>query len=80
MDAAERHRRGRSGQGRGNSGIFLHGLYEIQVLDSYDNETYFDGQAGAIYKQTPPAVNAMRPPGQWNTYDSSPKNWSMRSG
>ena len=58
-----------TGQGRGNSGIFFHGLYEIQVLDSYDNETYRDGQAGAIYKQTPPAVNAMRPPGQWNTYD-----------
>ena len=43
--------------------------YELQVLDSYDNETYFDGQAGAIYKQTPPMVNAMRPPGEWNTYD-----------
>ncbi|MEM8911228.1 MAG: DUF1080 domain-containing protein [Planctomycetota bacterium] len=57
------------GQGRGNSGIFLMDRYEIQVLDSYENETYFDGQAGAIYKQTPPAVNAMRPPGQWNTYD-----------
>lgn len=58
-----------SGQGRGNSGIFLMDKYEIQVLDSYDNETYFDGQAGAIYKQTPPAVNAMRPPTEWNTYD-----------
>ena len=58
-----------SGQGRGNSGIFFMDKYEIQVLDSYDNETYHDGQAGAIYKQTPPAVNAMRPPGQWNTYD-----------
>ncbi len=58
-----------SGQGRGNSGIFFMDTYEIQVLDSYDNETYFDGQAGAIYKQTPPAVNAMRPPGEWNTYD-----------
>ncbi len=57
------------GQGRGNSGIFLMDKYEIQVLDSYENETYHDGQAGAIYKQTPPAVNAMRPPGQWNTYD-----------
>ena len=50
-----------NGQGRGNSGIFLMDRYEIQVLDSYDNPTYFDGQAGAIYKQTPPAVNAMRP-------------------
>ncbi len=58
-----------SGQGRGNSGIFLMGTYEIQVLDSYDNETYHDGQAGAIYKQTPPAANANRPPGQWNSYD-----------
>lgn len=58
-----------SGQGRGNSGVFLMGKYEIQVLDSYDNETYFDGQAGAIYKQTPPMVNAMRKPGEWNTYD-----------
>jgi hypothetical protein len=57
------------GQGRGNSGVFFMGRYEIQVLDSYDNETYFDGQAGAIYKQTPPMVNAMRPPGEWNTYD-----------
>ena len=57
------------GQGRGNSGVFLMGRYEIQVLDSYENETYYDGQAGAIYKQTPPAVNAMRKPGEWNTYD-----------
>ena len=58
-----------SGQGRGNSGVFMMDRYEIQVLDSYDNETYFDGQASAIYKQTPPMVNAMRPPGEWNTYD-----------
>ena len=58
-----------NGQGRGNSGVFLMGIYEIQVLDSYDNPTYFDGQAGAIYKQTPPMVNAMRKPGEWNTYD-----------
>lgn len=58
-----------SGQGRGNSGVFMMGRYELQVLDSYENETYADGQAGAIYKQTPPAVNATRPPGQWNTYD-----------
>ena len=58
-----------SGQGRGNSGLFLMGKYEIQILDSYNNETYFDGQAGAIYKQTPPMANAMRPPGEWNTYD-----------
>ena len=58
-----------SGQGCGNSGIFLMGRYEIQVLDSYSSDTYHDGQAGAIYKQTPPAVNAMRKPGEWNTYD-----------
>ncbi|TWU35912.1 3-keto-disaccharide hydrolase [Novipirellula artificiosorum] len=58
-----------TGQGRGNSGVFLMGRYEIQVLDSYEDETYRDGQAGAIYKQTPPSANAMRPPGEWNTYD-----------
>lgn len=56
------------GQGRGNSGVFF-GPYELQVLDSYNNETYYDGQAGAIYKQMPPMVNAMRPPGEWNVYD-----------
>jgi hypothetical protein len=60
--------RGKS-QGRGNSGIYFMGLYEVQILDSYQNKTYFDGQAGAIYKQTPPMVNAMRPPGEWNLYD-----------
>jgi hypothetical protein len=58
-----------NGQGRGNSGVFLMGKYELQVLDSFDNETYYDGQAGAIYKQTPPAANAMRKPGEWNSYD-----------
>ncbi len=58
-----------SGQGRGNSGVFMMGIYEIQVLDSYDNETYADGQAGAVYKQTPPMVNVTRPPGEWNVYD-----------
>jgi hypothetical protein len=57
------------GQGRGNSGVFLMGLYELQVLDSYQNKTYPDGQAGAIYGQHPPLVNASRPPGQWQTYD-----------
>ncbi len=57
------------GQGRGNSGIFLMGMYELQILDSYENVTYHDGQAGAIYKQTPPAANATRPPGEWNSYD-----------
>ena len=57
------------GQGRGNSGVFLMERYEVQVLDSYENETYFEGQAGSIYKQLPPMVNAMRKPGEWNTYD-----------
>lgn len=56
------------GQGRGNSGVFF-GPYEMQILDSYNNKTYYDGQAAAIYKQTPPQVNAMRPPGEWNVYD-----------
>jgi len=57
------------GQGRGNSGCYLMGLYEVQVLDSFENPTYFDGQAGSIYKQTPPLANAMRKPGEWNYYD-----------
>ncbi len=56
-------------QGRGNSGVFLMNLYEVQVLDSYDNETYADGQAAAIYGQYPPMFNAARPPGEWQTYD-----------
>lgn len=67
------------GQSRGNSGIYFmphhnkrtnqFGKYEIQILDSYQSKTYPDGQAGAIYRQKPPMVNAMRPPGQWNTFD-----------
>lgn len=56
-------------QDRGNSGVFLMGLYEIQVLDSYENKTYADGQASAVYGQYPPLVNASRPPGQWQAYD-----------
>ena len=56
-------------QARGNSGVFLMGRYEVQVLDSFDNRTYADGQAGALYGQTPPLVNACRPPGQWQSYD-----------
>ena len=56
-------------QDRGNSGVFLHGLYEVQVLDSYNSKTYADGQASAIYGQFPPLVNASRPPAQWQTYD-----------
>ena len=57
------------GQGRGNSGIFFQRRYEIQVLDSYQNRTYSNGQAGSIYKQYIPLVNAMRPTGEWQVYD-----------
>ena len=57
------------GQGRGNSGIFLQGLYELQVLDSYDSKTYANGQAGSIYKQSIPLVNACKKPGDWQVYD-----------
>ena len=57
------------GQGRGNSGVFLMGKYEVQVLDGYNNTTYADGMAAAIYGQYPPRVNACRPPGQWQSYD-----------
>lgn len=56
-------------QGRGNSGIYLMSRYELQVLDSYGNKTYPDGQTGAIYAQFPPLVNACRPPGEWQSYD-----------
>jgi hypothetical protein len=56
-------------QERGNSGVFLMGRYEVQVLDSYGNKTYPDGQASAIYGQFPPLVNVSRPPGEWQTYD-----------
>ena len=56
-------------QNRGNSGVFLHGLYEVQVLDSYRSPTYPDGQSAAVYGQFPPLVNASRPPGQWQSYD-----------
>lgn len=64
-----------SGQARGNSGLFLasigggDGGYELQILDSYKNPTYVNGQAGSIYKQHAPLVNANRPPGEWNVYD-----------
>jgi len=57
------------GQGRGNNGVNIFGKYEIQVLDSYNNVTYADGQASALYGQTPPLVNGSRGPGQWQTYD-----------
>ena len=56
-------------QGRGNSGVFLMGLYEVQVLDSWENPTYVNGQAASVYKQHVPLVNASRPPGAWQTYD-----------
>ena len=64
-----------AGQARGNSGVFLASTgpgddgYELQILDSYNNVTYVNGQAGSLYKQAPPLVNAMRPPGRWQTYD-----------
>ena len=58
-----------TGQGRGNSGVYLMGKYEVQILDSYDNKTYFDGQCGSLYKQTPPMVNACRKPGEWQSFD-----------
>jgi hypothetical protein len=64
-----------SGQARGNSGVFLaatgpgDGGYELQILDSYKNETYVNGQAASLYKQHPPLVNASRKPGEWQTYD-----------
>jgi hypothetical protein len=57
------------GQGRGNSGVYLQNRYELQVLDSYENKTYFHGQAGSIYKQHAPLVNVCREPGQWQSYD-----------
>ena len=63
------------GQARGNSGVFLASTgpgdegYELQIMDSYKNATYVNGQAASLYKQTPPLVNAMRPPGEWQTYD-----------
>lgn len=66
---APRDTRGFEGQDRGNSGIFLQELYELQVLDSHDNPTYANGQAGSIYKQAMPLVNASRAPGEWQAYD-----------
>jgi hypothetical protein len=57
------------GQGRGNSGVFLMGRYEVQILDSWENDTYPDGQNAALYGQAPPIVNASRPPGEWQTFD-----------
>lgn len=57
------------GQGRGNSGLFLQGRYELQILDNYNNATYSNGQLGSVYKQTPPLANPARKPGEWQTYD-----------
>lgn len=57
------------GQNRGNSGVFLMGMYEVQILDSHENDTYPDGQNAALYGQEPPLVNASRPPGEWQTFD-----------
>lgn len=56
-------------QGRGNSGVFIFGKYEVQILDSYDNRTYADGQCGALYGQWPPLVNPVKKPGEWQSYD-----------
>ncbi|MEQ8338872.1 MAG: DUF1080 domain-containing protein [Cyclobacteriaceae bacterium] len=61
--------KGETGQGYANSGIFFMGKYELQVLNSHENETYSNGQAGSIYKQYAPLVNASRPPGTWQEYD-----------
>ena len=58
-----------SGQGRGNSGVYLMGRYEIQVLDCYENKTYPNGQCGAFYGHSAPLVNACRKPGEWQAYD-----------
>jgi hypothetical protein len=58
-----------SSQGRGNSGVFMMGRYETQVLDNYNNPTYADGSAGCVYGQTPPMVNACKEPGEWQVYD-----------
>jgi hypothetical protein len=58
-----------TGQGRGNSGVLINGMYEVQVLDSFEAKTYPDGQCGALYGQTPPLVNACKAPGEWQTYD-----------
>ena len=57
------------GQGRGNSGVYLALRYEVQILDSFENQTYFDGQCASLYKQSPPMVNVCRKPGEWQSYD-----------
>lgn len=60
---------GKEGQMKGNSGVYLQGRYEMQILDSYQNPTYANGSLGALYGQSPPLVNAAKPPEQWQTYD-----------
>jgi hypothetical protein len=69
------------GQARGNSGILINNMYEVQVVDSYHDKTYPDGQAGAIYGQMPPLVNASKPPGEWQTYDIiwNPPLWNEKN-
>ena len=67
-------------QGRGNSGVFIMGLYEIQVLDGYDNPTYADGLTGGVYGQWPPLVNACRKPGEWQVYDIAFKTPRFEGG
>lgn len=69
IEFATPNQTGVTGQARGNSGVYLQGRYEVQVLDSYRNPTYADGSAGAVYQQSAPAVNASRPPEQWQDYD-----------
>jgi hypothetical protein len=68
------------GQGRGNSGVYLGGFPEIQVLDSYENETYADGQAAALYGNYPPAVNASKKPGEWQSYDIIAERTRVENG
>jgi hypothetical protein len=69
VEFATPNQRDAKGQARGNSGVYVQGRYEIQVLDSYRNPTYAHGSAGSVYGQSPPAVNASRPPEQWQAYD-----------
>jgi hypothetical protein len=69
-----------NGQGRGNSGVFIEGFPEVQVLDSFDNKTYFDGQAAALYKVRPPLVNACRGPGLWQCYDIDIRRAKVEAG
>jgi hypothetical protein len=69
VEFATPNQRDAKGQARGNSGVYLQGRYEVQVLDSYKNPTYADGSAGAVYQQHAPQVNASRPPEQWQSYD-----------